>query len=160
MKLTEFVENFVSIYEHHISEYCSRLEDRKTKPDKWNDLLNKVVDKTKGGAVGIQDPSSKISTIVGINMLQEMLSNFHIHENRKELKKLINELYTFKEDQSLFREELVKSGIEIFYCFESQFVQATAEGSWQRAMAKLAEDSANRIIDYKKEIQKKNSPLL
>ncbi|WP_143688847.1 tetratricopeptide repeat protein [Wolbachia endosymbiont of Laodelphax striatellus] len=150
-KLRKFVEDFVFIYERSLSEYYERLESQKGKPGKWADFANLIMRTGKGGTEGMEITKIKASSLVGINVLQLAISGIGIKHNRAELKKLIDQLYIFKTNPIKVREELVKSGIEIFQSFESQFVQVKADGSWQRAMTKLAEDAVSRVIDYYRE---------
>jgi tetratricopeptide (TPR) repeat protein len=147
-KLRDFVKDFVLIYESSLSEYYERLENQRAKPGKWSSFVSKVIATGKGGAEEVETEGIMASSIVGINVLQSTISSIGSNYNRKELKKLIHQLYTFKKDPGKVREELVKSGIEIFQSFESQFVQAVADGSWERAMEKLAHDAVNRVINY------------
>ncbi|MDN5247842.1 MAG: hypothetical protein QWI36_01755, partial [Wolbachia endosymbiont of Tyrophagus putrescentiae] len=149
-KLILFVENFVFLYEKYISEHYERLENRTEKQGKWTSFINKVIDKGKGSEGVIKTVGIKTSVGVGINVLQSMMASLDISDNRKELKKLVNQLYFFKENKSRATEELIKAGIDIFQSFECQFVQVTANGSWERAMAKLAEDAVSKVIDYSK----------
>lgn len=147
-RLRKFVEDFVFIYERSLSEYYERLENKRGKPGKWSDFANNIMGIGKGGIEGTEDTKIKASSLIGIKVLQIAISGIGSHHNRAELKKLMDQLYIFKTNPIKVREELVKSGIEIFQVFESQFVQVTAGGSWQRAMTKLAEDAVSRVIDY------------
>ncbi|WP_341818056.1 ankyrin repeat domain-containing protein [Wolbachia endosymbiont (group A) of Andrena fulva] len=147
-KLRKFVEGFVFIYERSLSEYYERLENQRGKQGKWAEFANKVMAIGRRGTEGTEDIKIKAFSLIGINVLQEAIFSIGSSYNRAELKKLIDQLYIFKKDPIKVREELVKSGIEIFQSFESQFIQVTAEGSWQRAMTKLAEDAVSRVVDY------------
>ncbi|WP_264337581.1 tetratricopeptide repeat protein [Wolbachia endosymbiont (group B) of Dolichovespula media] len=146
-KLRKFVEDFVFIYERSLSEYYKRLENQRGKQGKWADFVNMIIYIGKGGTEQ-GEAESKVIPLIGINILRATISSIGSSYNRAELKKLIDQLYIFKKDPIKVREELVKSGIEIFQSFESQFIQVTAEGSWRRAMTKLAEDAVNRVVDY------------
>ncbi|WP_353281453.1 tetratricopeptide repeat protein [Wolbachia endosymbiont (group B) of Horisme vitalbata] len=146
-KLRKFVEGFVFIYERSLSEYYERLENQRGKQGKWADFVNMIIYIGKGGTEQ-GEAESKVIPLIGINILRATISSIGSSYNRAELKKLIDQLYIFKKDPIKVREELVKSGIEIFQSFESQFIQVTAEGSWQRAMTKLAEDAVSRVVDY------------
>lgn len=147
-KLRKFVEDFVFIYESSLSEYYERLENHKGKPGKWADLVSMVVGTGKSGTEGMEMIKMKASSLVIINVLRLEISSIGSRYNREGLKKLIDQLYMFKKDPVKVREELVKSGVEIFQSFESQFMQAKADGSWQRAMTKLSEDAVSRVVDY------------
>ncbi|MFT4314720.1 MAG: FxSxx-COOH system tetratricopeptide repeat protein [Wolbachia pipientis] len=147
-KLRKFVEDFVFIYERSLSEYYERLENQKGKPGKWADFINTLIYTGKGGTEGTEETEVKAFSLIGINVLRSAISGIGSHHNRAELKKLIDQLYIFKTNPIKVRKELVKSGIEIFQSFESQFVQVTANGRWERAMTKLAEDAVSRVIDY------------
>ncbi|WP_425384372.1 ankyrin repeat domain-containing protein [Wolbachia endosymbiont (group B) of Eupithecia inturbata] len=146
-KLRKFVEDFVFIYERSLSEYYERLENQRGKQGKWADFVNMIIYIGKGGTEQ-GEAESKVIPLIGINILRATISSIGSSYNRAELKKLIDQLYIFKKDPIKVREELVKSGIEIFQSFESQFIQVTAEGSWRRAMTKLAEDAVSRVVDY------------
>ncbi|WP_341814031.1 tetratricopeptide repeat protein [Wolbachia endosymbiont (group B) of Dendrolimus pini] len=146
-KLRKFVEDFVFIYERSLSEYYERLENQRGKQGKWADFVNMIIYIGKGGTEQ-GEAESKVIPLIGINILRATISSIGSSYNRAELKKLIDQLYIFKKDPIKVREELVKSGIEIFQSFESQFIQVTAEESWRRAMTKLAEDAVNRVVDY------------
>ncbi|MFP3027986.1 MAG: tetratricopeptide repeat protein [Wolbachia sp.] len=146
-KLRKFVEDFVFIYERSLSEYYERLENQRGKQGKWADFVNMIIYIGKGGTEQ-GEAESKVIPLIGINILRATIFSIGSSYNRAELKKLIDQLYIFKKDPIKVREELVKSGIEIFQSFESQFIQVTAEGSWQRAMTKLAEDAVSRVVDY------------
>ncbi len=146
-KLRKFVEDFVFIYERSLSEYYKRLENQRGKQGKWADFVNMIIYIGKGGTEQ-GEAESKVIPLIGINILRATISSIGSSYNRAELKKLIDQLYIFKKDPIKVREELVKSGVEIFQSFESQFIQVTAEGSWQRAMTKLAEDAVSRVVDY------------
>ena len=147
-KLIKFVEDFVFIYELSLSEYYERLENRKGKPGKWADFVSTIMYTGKGGSEGMEMTKVKASSLVVVSVLRLAISSIGSSYNRAELKKLIGQLYIFKKDPSKVREELVKSGVEIFQTFESQFVQVKADGSWDRAMTKLAEDAVSRVVDY------------
>ncbi|WP_410543514.1 tetratricopeptide repeat protein [Wolbachia endosymbiont of Aedes albopictus] len=146
-KLRKFVEDFVFIYERSLSEYYERLENQRGKQGKWADFVNMIIYTGKGGTEQ-GEAESKVIPLIGINILRATISSIGSSYNRAKLKKLIDQLYIFKKDPIKVREELVKSGVEIFQSFESQFIQVTAEGSWQRAMTKLAEDAVSRVVDY------------
>ncbi|WP_264374742.1 tetratricopeptide repeat protein [Wolbachia endosymbiont (group B) of Carcina quercana] len=147
-KLRKFVEDFVFIYERSLSEYYERLENQKGKTGKWADFANTIMGTGQGGTEGVEITKIKASSLVVINVLRLAISSIGSSYNRDELKKLIDQLYIFKKDPIKVREELVKSGVEIFQSFESQFVQVKVDGSWQRAMTKLAEDAVSRVVDY------------
>ncbi|WP_410542226.1 tetratricopeptide repeat protein [Wolbachia endosymbiont of Tetranychus urticae] len=148
-KLRKFVEDFVFIYECSLSGYYKRLENKEGKSGKSVNFASKVMDIERNGIGELRVLlGAKAPFLALINALQGGMSSIGSYHNRLELKKLIDQLYIFKKDPVKVREELVKSGIEIFRSFESQFMQVTAGGSWQRAMTKLAEDAVSRVIDY------------
>lgn len=147
-KLRKFVEDFVFIYESSLSEYYERLENKKGKQGKWADFANTIMGTGQSGTEGTEGTKIKAASLAMINVLRLAISSIGDSHNREELKKLVDQLYIFKTDPVKVREELVKSGVEIFQVFESQFMQVTADGSWQRAMTKLAEDAVGRVVNY------------
>lgn len=130
-KLRKFVKDFVFIYERSLSEYYERLENERGKPGKWADFVNTLIYTGQGGTEGTEETEVKAFSLIGINVLRLAISGIGSHHNRAELKKLMDQLYIFKTNPIKVREELVKSGIEIFQSFESQFVQVTANGRWE-----------------------------
>ena len=150
-RLRKFAGYFICIYEKYLSEYYERLENQVKKPGKWASLFTGITDISKGGTEAINVPEWKAASISIISLLQIMVSGIGAEINRNNLKKLMDQLYEFKENPDEVRKKLVRSSIDIFRSFESQFAHATADGNWQRAMAKLAHDAVNRVINYYKE---------
>lgn len=63
----------------------------------------------------------------------------------------INDNHAVDDIKKRLREELIIAGIAIFRSFEYQFVRVELDGSWQKAITKLALDAVVRVIHYHKE---------
>jgi hypothetical protein len=142
-KLQQFVEIFVFFGETQLSEYYNRLLEGTAKPGKWADVYNQFGE--------IEDELSSISKVFAL--LSKAGSRVCAKFNRNGVKKLANHLFSYKNYPRKAREHLIKAGIEIFRCYECQFVQSTCErGSWERAMVKYAEDAIGRVFNYLKSV--------
>lgn len=101
---------------------------------------NLIAKATSGNVLPMfRQPSIDLSEI-DKQMIQKM--------NKNELITISHIAYCFKTIRKEAQKVFLEAAIEVFKCFEKQFMEATCKGGEVRAMQKLAEDCAHRAMTY------------
>lgn len=126
------------------------MVEQEPKSSKCANLINEMIEIGKGGTEAISVANAKAFTMVGISLIQKVVSIVGNKYNRDQLKKLTTKLYELNDHPDKVRKILVEAGTDIFYGFKSQFMRVVTlkDKSWQRAMTKLAHDAVSRVVDY------------
>ena len=96
-----------------------------------------------GAAVGAPTSASLM-----LPLLSLAVSDIGVHYNRKKLTSIIDLLDVYQENKIKIRKNLIEAGILICKSFEIKFIQATAHGSYEFALFKLAHDAVDRAFNY------------
>ncbi|MFZ2776470.1 MAG: NB-ARC domain-containing protein, partial [Candidatus Rickettsiella isopodorum] len=141
--LETFVETFMSAFIKTLGIYHLLAKDK---------LLTEEALKTElktgitGALIGISIAESLVGSIPSVVASLRMISNKYFAYSKNKAQKITRAFSVLKPDYlDLILAEAV---INIFYSFESQFMQVTDKAGDKVAMEKLAEDAVERVFSY------------
>lgn len=157
-------------FEESLQTYHRSLIDKTPKPGKWADLVSCIIRIITTGTLlsATSATSASVGAPVGaavgaptsaslmLPLLSLAVSDIGVHYNRKKLTSIIDLLDVYQENKIKIRKNLIEAGILICKSFEIKFIQATAHGSYEFALFKLAHDAVDRAFNY---FKKKSSVL-